>query len=341
AAIARLRKAHQEPRPFTAPFDVRVMLPFVGLLAAVMLIRGDIPSLAVVGLVGTLGTILAAGRQAVRAKLAEEEEPFELSITPDISLEDCRVRSSNVLVCIRHPHSLAHVVSALQQAGDRDIVVVTVRLLGIDVDEETGETSGSTREERYLFSRVAAITENYGRPARFLIVPAHNVIEGIIAVAIRLRSSEVHVGESATLSADDQGRLLGEAWENADKPNDQNLRLVIHHDSGRTDSYHLGVHSSSLTSNDLDLIHRVWLDVAKAVGPHVHHHDVVRAALTQMEQQLSGPQREDALAVIRNIARPADEVTSAIRAGNYQRLRDLVRNRPASDLASVLTELSI
>ena len=28
------------------------------------------------------------------------------------------------------------------------------------------------------------------------------------------------------------------------------------------------------------LIHRVWLDAVKAVGPHVHHHDVVRAALT-------------------------------------------------------------
>ncbi len=64
-------------------------------------------------------------------------------------------------------------------------------------------------------------------------------------------------------------------------------------------------------SGDLDLIHRVWLDAVKAVGPHVHHHDVVRAALTQMEQQLSGPQRDDALAAIREVARPADELAAA------------------------------
>jgi magnesium transporter len=350
AALARLRKTHHEPRPFTAPFnislhdrEVPVGLIAVGIFATlcafVMLVRGDIPSLAVMSLIVGLGLVLAAGRKAASSRIAVEEEPFELSTSPDVSLQEVKVQPDNVLVCIRHPHSLAHVVAALHEAGDRDVVVVTVRLLGIDVDDETGGDAASTREERYLFSRVAALTENYGRPVRFLIVPAHDVFDAIIAVAIRLHSSEVHVGESASLSADDQGRLLGEAWERAVKPTHQHLRLVIHRDSGRTDSYHVGAHPPSLNANDLDLIHRVWLDVVKAVGPHVHHHDVVRAALTQMEQQLSGPQREDALAVIRNVARPADELAAAVRAGNYQRLRDLVRNRHASDLATALTEL--
>jgi magnesium transporter len=89
------------------------------------------------------------------------------------------------------------------------------------------------------------------------------------------------------------------------------------------------------------MIHRVWLDAVKAVGPHVHHHDVVRAALTQMEQQLTGQQRDDALAVIRQVARPADELAAAVHARDYSRLRDLVRNRHASDIASALTELGI
>src|SRR5215510_69665 len=304
-----------------------------------MLLRADIPSLAVMSLVVGLGLVLAARRKAAGSGIAVEEEPFELSTSPDISLQEVKVQPDNVLVCIRHPHSLAHVVAALHEAGDRDVVVVTVRLLGIDVDDETGGGSASTREERYLFSRVAALTENYGRPVRFLIVPGQDVFDAIIAVAIRLHSSEVHVGESASLSADDQGRLLGEAWERADKPTEQHLRLVIHRASGRTDSYHVGAHPPSLAAGDLDLIHRVWLDVVKAVGPHVHHHDVVRAALTQMEQELSGPKRDDALAVIRNVARPADELAAAVHAGNYQKLRDLVRNRHASDLASALTDL--
>jgi magnesium transporter len=351
AIILRLRRSHHEPSAYIAPLNVwfrRRAFPIgplvVGLVVALsalaMLVRGDIPSYAGLGLIGGLGIVMATGRGAA-PRIAEEEQPFELSTAPDISLGQVQVRPDNVIVCVRHPHSLAHVVGALQEAGDRDVVIVTVRILGIDADEETGGGLTSTREERNLFSRVAVVTEQYVKPVRFLIVPAHDVVDGIIAVAVRLHSSEVHVGESSSLSAHDQGRLLGEAWERAEKPKDQHLRLVVHRDSGRTDSYHVGAHVPSLTPNDLDLIHRVWLDVVKSVGPHVHHHDVVRAALTQMEQQLSGSNRDEALAVIQNVARPADELAAAAHARDYSRLRDLLRNRHSSDLAAALTELDI
>lgn len=342
AAIVRLRKIRNEPQPFTAPVVGLIAVgAVVGLSGLAMVLFGDLPSIAAASLIAGLGLAMAAGRKGAGSSVTEEEEPFELATSPDVSLGQVEVRPDNVLVAVRHPHSLAHVVAALQDAGDRDIVVVTVRLLGIDVDDETGGGATSTREERRLFAAVVAVTERYGRPVRLLIVPAHDVFDGIIAVALRLHSSEVHVGESATLPADEQGRLLGEAWERADKPKNQHLRLVIHRRNGRTDAYHLGAHPPSLTPNDLDLIHRVWLDAVKAVGRHVHHHDVVRAALTQMEQQLSGPQRDEALSVIRNVARPADELAAAVHAGNYSRLRDLVRNRHASDLAAALTELGV
>src|SRR5688572_31300343 len=60
-----------------------------------------------------------------------------------------------------------------------------------------------------------------------------------------------------------------------------------------------------------------------------------------MEEELTGPDRDSTLDAIRQIARPADELESAVRAGDFTRLRDLVRNRHASDLAEALTELSI
>lgn len=116
---------------------------------------------------------------------------------------------------------------------------------------------------------------------------------------------------------------------------------MIYHRSGRADTYHLGAHPPSLTSGDLDLIHRVWLDAVKAIGRHVHHHDVVRAALTQMEQQLTGPQRDEALAAIREVARPAEELAAVVRARDYARLRDMLRNREAGDVAALLTELNV
>ena len=218
---------------------------------------------------------------------------------------------------------------------------MTARLLDVDVGEET------RRPERADGVRAAAALGRRGArragrpPVRLLIVPARNVVDAIVGTVIRLRSSDVYVGESSTLSADDQARLLGEAWERADKPEALDVRLVIYHRSGRADTYHLGAHPPSLTSGDLDLIHRLWLDAVKTVGPHVHHHDVVRAALTQMEQQLTGPQRDEALAAIREMARPADELAAVLRARDYARLRDMLRNRHAGDVAALLTALSL
>jgi magnesium transporter len=350
-SVLRLRRTRKESPPFSTPINIRIhgreipvglvfVAVVVGASALALVLSGDIPSIAAASMIAGLSVVLAAGRKGP-APAADEEEPFELLTAPDVSLRGVEAKPDNVLVAIRHPHSLAHVVAALQEAGDRDIVVATVRLLGIDVDDETGGETASTRDERRLFSRVVALTERYGRSVRLLIVPAHDVFDGIATVAVRLQSSEVHVGESSSLPCQEQGRLLGEAWERVEKPKTQHLRLVIHRHNGRTDSYHLGAHPPSLSPNDLDLIHRVWLDAVKAVGPHVHHHDVVRAALTQMEEQLSGSQREEVLEVIRNVARPADELAAAVHARDYSRLRDLVRNRHASDLAAALTDLGI
>jgi magnesium transporter len=218
---------------------------------------------------------------------------------------------------------------------------MTVRLLGVDVGEDSSTGAMPTPAERHLLSEVVAVAERHGRPVRLLVVPAHDVFDALVATIVRLRSSDVHVGESSTLSADDQARLLGEAWERSAKPEPVDVRLVVYHRSGRTDTYHLGAHPPSLTTSDLDLIHRVWLDATKAIGPHVHHHDVVRAALTQMEQQLNGSQRDDALGAIRRVARLADELASVLRSRDYARLRDMMRNRHAGDLAALLTELPL
>jgi magnesium transporter len=220
-------------------------------------------------------------------------------------------------------------------------VVMTARLLGVDVEDDGSAHPEPTTAERRLLSRVVALAERYHRPVHLLIVPAQSVFEALVTTITRLRSSELYVGESSLLSADDQARLLGDAWERAEKPEGLDVRLVIHHHSGRDDAYHIGAHPPALTPGDLDLIHRVWLDAVKAIGPHVHHHDVVRAALTQMEHQLSGPQRDEALGTIRQVARPADELAAAVHQRDFSRLRDMVRNRHAGDLAAVLTELAI
>jgi magnesium transporter len=353
ATLLRLRAVRGEAVPLKAPFNLRIAgreipLGLVGtalLVAAAaiaMLAAGDLPAWGTTGLLAALALLFAIRRRRAAARIeADLPEAFELLPSAGVSLDQVEARPGNVLVPVRNPHALAHVVSALEAAGDRDVVVMTVRLLGIDVEEDALTSAAPTMAERHLFSQVIAVAERHNHPVRLLVVPAHDVFDAVIATVVRLGSSEVYVGESASLAADDQARLLGDAWERADPPEGLRVRLVIQHHSGRRDAYHLGAHPPSLKPADLDLIHRLWLDATKAIGPHVHHHDVVRAALTHMKQRLTGPEREDALAVIRQVARPADELATAVHARDFSRLRDMTRNRDASDLASVLTDLTV
>ena len=353
AALVRLRRTSQGPPPFRAPGNVRVggrQIPVGLLLAAgvlavsgvVMILSGDVASIATGLSIGGLSFwFTSTEHEKTPVEAGPDDGGFDLLLAAELSPHQIEVRPGNVLVPVRNPHLLAHVVAALQTPGDRDVVVMTARLLGSDVSEEAAGQTTPTPYERRLLSDVVALAERIGRPVRLLIVPTRNVMDGIVSTVLRLRSSDVYVGESTTLSAEDQARMLGEVWEHADKPEALDVRLVIYHRSGRADTYHLGAHPPSLTSGDLDLIHRLWLDAIKTVGPHVHHDDVVRAALKQMEQQLTGPHRDDAVAAIREVARPAEELAAMLRARDYARLRDMLRNRHAGDVAPLLTALSL
>ncbi len=310
-------------------------------VTAFMLARGEGAWLAAAALV--LGLTLLLSRQSQRAQDEGlgEAEGFELLASSAIAVEDARAQPGNILVAVRHPHALEHVAAALQGGADREVVVMTVRLHGVDTDSAGPDDPTPLPAERYLFARVIALVERYGRPVRLLVVPAATVADGLATAVVRLRSSAVYVGESATLSSADQARLLGEAWERIPKPEPLDVRLVVHHRSGRADTYYLGAHLPALTPGDLDLIHRVWREATRVIGPHVHHHDVVRAALTHMEEQLNGPDRDEALARIRDTARPAEELAAVIRARDFTRLRDMVRNRASSEVAEVLTALGL
>jgi magnesium transporter len=351
AALVRLRRIRQTP--FRTPGNVRLRhreLPLgllmsgaiVALSALAMVAVGDVPAIAACGLVATVTLVLGSvGRRDAGAESGPDEDTFDLLTATELSLDQIAARPGNVLVPVRNPHALGHVAAALQASGERDVVVMTARLIDVDVGEDAAGQTMPTAYERRLLSEVVALAERIGHPVHLLIVPARNVVDAIVGTVVQLRSSDVYVGESSTLSTADQARLLGEAWERTEKPEALDVRLVICHRSGRADAYHLGAHPPSLTSGDVDLIHRLWLDAVKAVGPHVHHHDVVRAALKQMEHQLSGPEREAAIAAIGDVAQPAEELAAVLRARDYARLRDMLRNRHAGDVADTLTALSL
>ena len=198
---------------------------------------GDVASIAAVAYIAVLSLwFSAAGRHAAPVEVSTDESTFDLLLAAELSPDQIEARPGNVLVPVRNPHLLAHVAAALQASGDRDVVVMTARLLDVDVSEENAGQTTPTPYERRLLSDVVALAERVGRPVRLLIVPTRNVVDAIVGTVIRLRLSDVYVGESSTLSAEDQARLLGDAWERADKPEALDVRLVIYHRSGRADA---------------------------------------------------------------------------------------------------------
>ena len=175
------------------------------------------------------------------------------------------------------------------------------------------------------------------RAVRLMIVPGLNVFDSIDrdrrapGVVRRFTSANPE-----TLSAGEQARRLGEAWERGAKGAPTDVRLVVHHPRGTTAAFHLGAHAPDLRPEDFEHIHRLWLEVVRAGGPSVHHRDVVRAALIYMEQQLNGPDRDAVVQLVRETARPAMELAAVLRERDFGRVRDMLRNQPASDLAVML-----
>ncbi|HEY2433443.1 MAG TPA: magnesium transporter [Vicinamibacterales bacterium] len=352
AALIRLRARRGEPS-IGAALPGRFAAAWWGPALWAVLALLALPELALLGyrdaptmtatlmlLAVAVTLVMSRGEFAPAAPLAEFDA-FQLRPSDELSLERVDPRPGCLLVSVRNPHALMHVAAALRTPRDRDIVVMTARLRDVDVEEDGLDDTTPTAAEQLLFARVLAIAERYARPVRLLVVPASDVFDAIVAALARLQASELYVGESATLSAEAQARFLGEAWERGPHRVAGDVRLVIHHASGRADIFHIGAHAPALSARDLELIHSIWLDAARSIGPHIHHHDVVRAALTQMAQQLNGPERDSALQAIRQVAKPADELATAVRTRDFTQLRDIVRNRPAADLAELLADLNL
>jgi amino acid transporter len=230
---------------------------------------------------------------------AQMLDQFQLLPAPDIGLDEVAARPGNVLVPVRDYNTLRHLAWTLDHTDTekRDIVVMTVRLLqGPDTPyRNVTEDQLFTDYEQLLFTRVVATAERHGKPVKLLVVPATNVFDAVAQTAVRLGSAEIVVGESAKFSAADQARLLGEAWERVPGSDRLRTRLVAVRLNGDVPTFVLGPHLPPLTTEDLELIHRLWLQAVGPVGMRLHHRDVVRAALEAFARQMDGPAREQAL----------------------------------------------
>jgi hypothetical protein len=225
-----------------------------------------------------------ARRRGAEAKHLDE---FSLQGAEDISTASVGVREGNTLVPVRDYNTLTHLDYVLDRPDQTDVVVMTVRPL-------QGPEAGASRlhpsemftdYEQLLMTRVVAVAERHGRAVQLLIAPSPHVIDAVAQTAVRLCSAQVVVGESAKMTAREQARLMGEAWERTPGSSGLHTSLVVVDSSGHPETYQLGVHAPRLEPEDLALIHRLWMKLAPG-NPQLHHRDVVVAALRELERRL-------------------------------------------------------
>src|SRR6201982_1657567 len=169
-------------------------------------------------------------------------------------------RPGNILVAVRDPRNLYYLrnILAHTDTARQDLVVMTARLYHRE-HSFSGSRVYDANEifdhyEQELFTSVVAVAEKAGKPVSLLVIPASDVFEAIVLTAQRLDSSRVVCGLSNKLTADEQGKLTGDAWERPPEPKPR-LVLEVHSPDASVREYSLGPHAPHLRPQDLELLH--------------------------------------------------------------------------------------
>ena len=111
---------------------IAVVVPSVAVLAV-----PDAGTLAGSVLVLAIASALLFGvRHATQTTASPSLDEFQLFPSEDVDLQHVAARPGNLLVPVRKPHVLAHLTAALLSARDRDVVVMTARIVGVDVPDD-------------------------------------------------------------------------------------------------------------------------------------------------------------------------------------------------------------
>ena len=308
-AVLVLRYTRPGVREFQVPFNFYmrgVQIPvglslitlILFLIAVVNLFTKPVATMAG----GTFSVLLfivfsISERRAHRGGGAHMEmDQFNLELEYELTPEAVGARAGNILVPVSNHFNLYHLGNVLDRIkpGRRDVVVLHVRLLRrsasgeneLDADQLFGSI------EQHLFSQALSMAEKRGKSIRLAVVASNDLWEGILRAGASLQSSTIVIGRSAKDNTEEQARQIGDAWEKLGDIKPQ-FNLEIHLPNGDKIYKVLGPHAPNLTSNEVNLLHSLWLRFSDVLAPQeVHHHDVVHFALEEVKKEIEEGQEE-------------------------------------------------
>src|SRR5262249_28843151 len=71
---------------------------------------------------------------------------------------------------------------------------------------------------------------------------------------------------------------------------------------GKVDSFRIGPHNPTMKTEDVLLLHRLWLNITKEPGlENVHHHEILTEALTRFARDYGARDRQEIVKELRRI----------------------------------------
>jgi amino acid transporter len=270
------------------------------------------------------------------------KEHFQLDHEDIVNRETVGVRGGGVMVTMRdatNPFALKWALSRTD-TDEQDVVVLTVRMMGAGGPEKLGpEDQIFSEHEQMVFTKAISVAESFGKKVSLLVVPAGDIFAALIQTAVSLEVDSVVSGISTKMSAEEQAFHIGQAWENLPEPK-RRLKFYVINPSGESKVYYLGPHAPSLGPDDVQLVHRLWLNLRRDPSVHdLHHSDIVTYALTRLASQYARDKQE----IIRELrgyqgSQSGTGASRVIGSGANAELASVAANAAAGDRDEIPSE---
>ncbi|HWG19425.1 MAG TPA: APC family permease [Terracidiphilus sp.] len=246
------------------------------------------------------------------------KDHFQLEHQDTISRESVAIRAGAIMVTMRDPaNPFALKWSLARHANDdSDVVVLSVRIMGAGGPEFLrAEEQSFSEHEQMLFTKAISVAESFGKTVSLLVVPAGDIFAALAQSANSLEVDSVVSGVSTKMSAEDQAYHLGQAWEALPEPKRQFNFFVID-PNGQSKVFYIGPHAPALSPDDVQLVHRLWLNMRRdPLASDLHHSDIITYALTRLAGQYAR-EKADILRDLRNYRAAALAESSTPRDGH-------------------------